>query len=222
MSWRGTEVADCESNLPFTHFSFFKRLPISINPYVAAMAYPKYGRRTLNNRALAIGGLLLLLPITMSIVLSLGKHEGSITAPSPQTKVKESPAGVMSDIPSAANTALVKYIDALTNGLHTGSSVDIKKASVDGCPCRIIGDSFEAIYTKANLVGGAYSLKRSSVVKRSDHEITLKVTIKMTDTTHIVRKTGEKQLWKGTDITAYFTLTQDGSAWKIRNTSEKP
>ena len=185
------------------------------------MPYPKYGRRTLNNRILGIGGLLLLLPIGMSIFLSLGRHEGSISTSSPTVKVKESPAGVMSDIPAAANTALVKYIDALTTGLHTGSSLDIKKVTVDGCPCRIIGDSFEAIYTKANLVGGAYSLKRSTVVKRSANEVTLKVTIKMTDTTHIIRKTGAKQLWKGTDITAYFTITQEGSSWKIRDTSVK-
>lgn len=181
-----------------------------------------YGRRTINNRVLAIGGLLLLLPIALSVVLSLGKHEGTTSTATPTTKVSESPAGVMSDIPAAANTALIKYIDALTNGLHTGSAVDIKKVTLEGCPCRIIGDSFEAIYSKANLIGGKYSLKSSTVLKNTKDEIKLKVTIKMTDTTHIVRKTGAKELWKGTDITAYFTLTKDGSTWKIRNTTVKP
>lgn len=185
------------------------------------MAYPKYGRRTVNSRVLAIGGFLLLLPIALSVILSLGKHEGTTSTATPAIKVSESPAGVMSDIPAAANTALVKYIDALTTGLHTGSSVDIKKVTIAGCPCRIIGDSFEAIYAKANLIGGKYSLKRSTVLKNTSNEITLKVTIKMTDTTHIVRKTGAKELWKGTDITAYFTLTKDGNEWKIRNTSVK-
>ena len=180
-----------------------------------------YRRRAINNRVLGVGGILLLLPIALSLFLSLSKHEG-VTTTHPAKKVSTNPAGTMADIPSGANTALVKYIDALTTGLHTGSAVDIKKVTIDGCPCRIIGDSFEAIYSKANLVGGAYSLKSSSVIKKSSDEIQLKVTIKMTDTTHIVRKTGAKELWKGTDITAYFTLTKEANSWKIRNTSVKP
>jgi hypothetical protein len=180
-----------------------------------------YGRRSINSRVLGIGGLLLLLPISMSIFLSLGKHEGTVSTEPTKIHIKENSVGVMADIPPGANTALVKYVDALTTGLHTGSAVDIKKVSSDGCECRFIGESFEAIYTKANLVGGAYSLKRSTVIKKTADEVTLKVTISLSDTTHVLRKTGAKELWKGTDITAYFTLIQDGSNWKIRNTSEK-
>ena len=67
-------------------------------------------------------------------------------------------------------------------------------------------------------------MKRSTVLKNSSAEVKLKVTIKMTDTTHVVRKTGAKEIWKGTDITAYFTLTPDSSdksSWKVRDTSVK-
>jgi len=178
-------------------------------------------RRTINNRVLGIGGLLLLLPVGLSIILSLSKHEGAITPSHPATKIADAPVGVMADIPSGANTALVKYVDALTNGLHTGSAVAIKEVTDPGCECRMIGDSFEAIYTKANLVGGAYSLKRSTVVKKSDSEIQLKVVIHMSDTTHIVRKTGAKEVWTGTDINAYFTLVNRNNRWTIHSTTVK-
>lgn len=181
-------------------------------------------RQRINTRVLGVGGAILLLPVLLSIFLGMNKQEGAVTTSTaaPATKVSESPVGVMSDIPAAANTVLVKYIDALTTGLHTGSPIEINRVTEPGCPCRIIGESFQAIYTKANLVGGAYSLKRSTVIKKSESEIQLKVVIKMTDTTHIVRKTGAKELWKGTDITAYFTLTKAKNIWKIRTTSVKP
>ncbi len=176
----------------------------------------------INNRVLGVGGLLLLLPVALSIALSMGKHEGATTTSPPATTIIDSPIGVMSDIPSAANTVLVKYIDALTTGLHTGSAVGIKVVSDSGCACRFIGDSFEAIYTKANLVGGAYSLKRSTVIKKNSSSIHLKVVIHMSDTTHIVRKTGAKELWKGTDINAYFTLVNRENIWRIHQTSVTP
>ena len=173
-------------------------------------------------RVLGVGGLLLLIPIGLSILLSLGRHEGTITTAKPATKISESPPGIMSDIPASANTVLVKYVDALTTGLHTGSAVGIKVVTEAGCECRIIGDSFEAIYSKANLVGGAYSLKRSTIIKRTSSEIQLKVVIHMTDTTHILRKTGAKEVWKGTDISAYFTMVNIDGRWIIRQTSVKP
>jgi hypothetical protein len=184
------------------------------------MPYMKSSRRVLS-----IGGLLLLIPIGFSIILSLGRHEGAVSTTPSAVKVVESPPGIMSDIPAAANTALVKYIDALTEGLHTGSALSIKGVSEPGCDCRIIGDSFEVIYTKANLVGGAYSLKQSTIIKQTSSEIELKVVIHMSDTTHIIRKTGVKELWKGTDISAYFTIikmTNVDGVWKIRQTSVKP
>lgn len=181
------------------------------------MPYVKSSRRVLS-----IGGLLLLIPIGFSIMLSLGKHEGAVSTTPGAVVIVESAPGIMSDIPAAANTALVKYVDALTAGLHTGSAIAIKEVTEVGCECRIIGDSLEAIYAKANLVGGAYSLKQSTVIKRTSSEIELKVVIHMSDTTHIVRKTGVKELWKGTDISAYFTIINIDGLWKIRQTSVKP
>jgi hypothetical protein len=74
-------------------------------------------------------------------------------------------------------------------------------------------------------VGGAYSLKQSTIIKQTSSEIELKVVIHMSDTTHIIRKTGVKELWKGTDISAYFTIikmTNVDGVWKIRQTSVKP
>ena len=186
-------------------------------PYMPYMPNMKSSRRVLS-----IGGLLLLIPIGFSIILSLGRHEGAVSTAPGATKIVESPPGIMSDIPAAANTVLVKYVDALTAGLHTGSGIAIKEVSEPGCECRVIGDSFEAIYAKANLVGGAYSLKQSTIINRTSSQIELKVVIHMSDTTHIVRKTGAKEVWKGTDISAYFTLTNIDGLWKIRQTSGKP
>ena len=43
----------------------------------------------------------------------------------------------------------------------------------------------------------------------------------MSDTTHIVRKTGAKEMWTGTDINAYFTLVNRNQKWTIHSTAVK-
>ena len=168
---------------------------------------------------MGIGGALLAIPIFLSIILQVGRHEGATSTAQPAITITESPPGFLSDVPSGANTSLVKYIDALTMGLHTGSSVLINDVSDVGCECRVIGESFRAIYRKANLIGGEYSLKQSSVIHQNASEISLKVVIHMTDTKHVLRKTGVSEIWKGTDITSYFTLVNRKGSWKIHQTS---
>ena len=180
-------------------------------------------------RILGVAGALLLIPVSFSIFLSTGRHQGSLLAngPAPRpsgslaTPVTESTPGLLSNIPAGANTALVTYVDALTFGLHTGKNIGINAISKPGCACRIIGESFKAIYTKANLIGGAYSLKQSTVIRNTKSAITLKVVIHMSNTTHIIRKTGAREIWKGVDIPAYFTLAKYGNSWKIKETSVK-
>ena len=173
-------------------------------------------------RVVGIGAALLAIPVLFSLFLNSNKHEGALSTSRPAVKIVESPPGLLSDIPSGANTALVKYIDALTLGLHTGSDVAIREVTNVGCECRVIGESFQAIYTKANLVGGSYSLKQSTVIHKSASEVELKVVIHMTNTTHILRKTGKSEIWKGADIPAYFTIVNRGAHWLINRTSVLP
>ena len=173
-------------------------------------------------RILGIAGIFLAIPFLISVFLATGKHEGRTSTLTAAVAIADSPSGLLSDIPTGANTALVKYVDALTTGLHTGSNTEINKASDAGCECRVIGESFRAIYSKANLIGGSYSLKQSTVIHKNSQEIELKVVIHMSDTTHIVRKTGSTQVWKGLDITSYFTLVNQGKAWTIHQTSVLP
>ena len=173
-------------------------------------------------RILGIAGIFLAIPFLISVFLATGKHEGRTSTLTAAVAIVDSPPGLLSDIPNGANTALVKYVDALTTGLHTGANTEINNASDAGCECRVIGESFRAIYSKANLVGGSYSLKQSTVIHKNPREIELKVVIHMSDTTHIVRKTGSTQVWKGLDITSYFTLVNQGKAWTIHQTSVLP
>ena len=170
-------------------------------------------------RVVVVGGVLFAIPLLLFFALVMGKHEGATTTSKPSIAVVESPPGVLSDIPSGANTALVQYVDALTMGLHTGSNVLINQVTDESCACRVIGESFRAIYRKANLIGGDYSLKQSTVIKEKSSEITLKVVIHMTDTKHVVRKTGASEIWKGTDVAAFFTLINREGAWKIHQTA---
>ena len=117
--------------------------------------------------------------------------------------------------------ALLVLIPSAAVAAPCETKVCVQVVTDPGCECRMIGDNFEAIYTKANLVGGAYSLKRSTVVNKNDSEIQLKVVIHMSDTTHIVRKTGAKEVWTGTDINAYFTLVNRNNKWTIHSTAVK-
>jgi len=59
------------------------------------------------------------------------------------------------------------------------------------------------------------------VIRNTKSAITLKVVIHMSNTTHIIRKTGAREIWKGVDIPAYFTLAKYGNSWKIKETSVK-
>jgi hypothetical protein len=179
---------------------------------------------SVEGRIVTLGGLLLILSFGFALILGMGKHEGTLQVLggiATQHTIDLPSAGTMADIPPDANTILVKYVDALTIALHTGSATGIRAVSDPECECRLIGNNFEAIYKEANLLGGDYSLKEASVMRRSASQITLKVVIHMSDTTHVVRKTGARQLWEGVDIPAYFTLVSRSQKWSIHSTSVK-
>jgi hypothetical protein len=71
---------------------------------------------------LRIGGIFLAIHILISVFLATGKHEGRTSTLTAAVAIADSPSGLLSDIPTGANTALVKYVDALTTGLTPGQT----------------------------------------------------------------------------------------------------
>lgn len=182
------------------------------------------------------GGLLLFLPVIISLAISLAKGEGVTSIPhdvtplaSPTPVISRSGsvtssgtnnarAGVMADIPSGANTVLIAYVDALTDGLHTGKGEAIRALTLPGCACRIIAESFEMIYLDANLLEGGYRITSAQSLSYSETTARVRVGIHLSAVVHVNRHTGKREMWGNTDTEAIFTLARVGNSWKVKST----
>ena len=174
-----------------------------------------------------VGGLLLLLPIVISTVMKSQQYHGTDVVPTSDVTTVSSPSpdtsastGVMADIPQGANTVLVAYVDALTEGMHTGRGEAIRALTVPGCGCRAIAESFEMIYLDSNLVGGSYRLISSNALSYSSTRARVRVTIHLAAVIHTNRHTRVQEMWGNTDIEAIFTLAVINGKWKVEKTEE--
>ena len=122
-------------------------------------------------------------------------------------------------LPDGVNTqalgAVINYVDAVNIGMRTGNGLAIRMAAQAGCGCLAIADNFEAIYQQANLVGGSYRITEIAPIINSAHLIKLKVRVDMSATTHILRKTGAKEIWPASAINTVFTLKPIAGTWSI-------
>ena len=174
-----------------------------------------------------IGGLLLLLPLVISAVIASSTGEGVKTipnsdligsSPSPSSTAIFSSTDAMADIPAGANTVLIAYVDALTDGLHTGKGEAIRALTVPGCACRIIAESFELIYLNSNLLGGSYRLVAATAMSSSPTSARVRVRIHLGAVIHVNRHTNVREMWGNTDIEAIFTLAIVNGKWKVERT----
>lgn len=178
-----------------------------------------------------IGGLLLLLPLVISAVIASSTGEGVNTipnsnpnsdligsSPSPSSTAIFSSTDAMADIPAGANTVLIAYVDALTDGLHTGKGEAIRALTVPGCACRIIAESFELIYLNSNLLGGSYRLVSATAMSSSPTSARVRVRIHLGAVIHVNRHTNVREMWGNTDIEAIFTLAIVNGKWKVEKT----
>ena len=162
---------------------------------------------------------LLVLSLAIPSFLGGGRNEGALALSSalPMTRAKRTLPPSL--IPPEVMTNLVNYVDAITLGLQTGDQRAIILNTRPHCECRAIGNSFHSIYKVANLIGGNFTLRSTKVISESKTETELFVLLHRSDTTHVLRANGARELWEAVDIPAYFTFTLVAGEWKIAQTS---
>jgi hypothetical protein len=153
--------------------------------------------------------------LTLLALTGCGRSEGATFLAGDLHSAKVLDASLPDGVNTQALGAIINYVDAINIGMRTGNGLAIRMSAQSGCGCLAIADNFEAIYKEANLVGGSYRITEIAPVTNTPIVIKLKVMVAMSATTHILRKSGAREIWPASEINTVFTLKPVAGTWSI-------
>ena len=156
---------------------------------------------------------LLVIPATLlGVLISSGRAEGSHL----DTGVAQD-AILPANVPTGALTAIISYVDALNEAAHTGNAWKLRTSAYEGCGCLKVANTWESIYEKANVLGGAYQITSIIPIDIASTSVSLEVHIHRSQMRHIDRASGIQEMWEPKDSTTIFQeKVIDGTWWIVQ------